>query len=88
MGSPTEVEYNDTEKHLDNAVDEKDATNVNVLPANSAESSVVEGHELGHVPQRRKFSFKRLISALGRKETWVGDYVSTLPAGDHLHHTC
>lgn len=87
MGSPTEVTYNDNEKHLGQTadVDEKDATNVNVLPAGSSESSVVEGAELGHVPRSRKFNIKRFFRSLVTKEAWFGDYVSTLPSCDRLY---
>lgn len=87
MGSPTEVTYNDNEKHLGQTadVDEKDATNVNVLPAGSSESSVVEGAELGHVPQSRKFNIKRFFRSLVTKQAWFGDYVSTLPPGHHRY---
>lgn len=92
MGSPNEVEYNDNEKHLSTPPNEKEATNVNVLPAGSNESSVVEGAELGHVPPRRKFNFKRFLRSLGSKDAWFGDYVSTSNpsraaaiAGNRLH---
>lgn len=80
MGNPNDVEYNDIEKTM-TPPNEKEVTNVNVLPANSTESSVVtEGGDLGHVPERRKFNFGRFLKSLVSKDAWFGDYVSTSPS--------